>query len=114
MRRKMVPRSTLLRLTDPSACVGASANDVVDPRYWIVHSDGFRVDGPAGRVGTVARLIEGRSVIVVRTGLLGGRFTTVPFDDVDGIDPSHQRLHVTHDPRQASVRCADDSDWNTQ
>ena len=53
----MVPRSLMLRLTRETE--HDVSRTVVDERYWLAHSDGFRVDGPAGRLGTVLRVIDG-------------------------------------------------------
>jgi hypothetical protein len=62
----MLPRSTVLELIGGETGAQRPTGYVVDRRYWIVHSDGFRVEGPSGRVRTVARSIEGQNRLVVR------------------------------------------------
>lgn len=74
---------------------------VVDRRYWLEHSDGFRVDGPAGRIGTVLRAIEGSEVLIVRTGILGNHSVMVPFSEVERLEPWCQRLALSHVPAQS-------------
>ena len=71
---------------------------VVDRRYWLVHSDGFRVEGPAGRIGTVLRAIEGSEVLVIRTGILGDHSVAVPFGEVERLEPWRERLALRHAP----------------
>jgi hypothetical protein len=73
-------------------------HSVVDRRYWLAHSDGFRVDGPAGRIGTVLRTIEGSEVLIVRTGILGSHSVMVPFADVERLEPWRERLALSHAP----------------
>jgi hypothetical protein len=98
----MVPRSLMLKLTNTEH----DSHDVVDSRYWLVHGDGFRVDGPDGRIGTVMRTIEGSGTLVIRTGLLGTHRLAVRFDDVDAIEPWDERLTLRADPRHPGVRRA--------
>ena len=74
------------------------SHNVVDRRYWLAHSDGFRVDGPAGRIGTVLRTIEGREMLIVRTGILGSHSVMVPFADVERLEPWRERLALGHAP----------------
>ena len=90
----MLPRSLILR--NPPR--GDEPHPVVDPRYWLTHSDGFRVEGPAGRIGTVLRAIEGSEVLVIRTGILGDHSVTVPFAEVERLEPWRERLAVRHAP----------------
>jgi hypothetical protein len=97
----MVPRSLMLKLTNPPA---HESHDVIDARYWLVHGDGYRVDGPDGRIGTVMRTIEGSDTLVIRTGLLGTHSVAVRFEDVDAIEPWDERLTLRADPRHPASR----------
>jgi hypothetical protein len=91
----MLPRSLLLHLTDTTT---STAPDVVDARYWIAHSDGYRVTSPSGRVGTVDRVIDDANMLVVRTGILGAGRLRVPFGEVGQIEPWAERLALRQDP----------------
>ena len=90
----MLPRALMLR--NPPR--GDEPHPVVDRRYWLTHSDGFRVEGPAGRIGTVLRAIEGSEVLVIRTGILGDHSVTVPFGEVERLEPWRERLALRHAP----------------
>jgi hypothetical protein len=96
----MVPRSLMLKLTDSKQ----DSHDIVDARYWLVHGDGYRVDGPHGHIGTVMRTIEGSDTLVIRTGLLGTHRLAVRFDAVDAIEPWDERLTLRADPRHPAGR----------
>ena len=74
---------------------------VVDRRYWLAHSDGFPVEGPAGRIGTVLRAIEGSEVLVIRTGILGDHPVTVPFAEVERLEPWRDRIALGHAPARS-------------
>jgi hypothetical protein len=70
---------------------------VFDRDYWLAHCQGFTVEGPEGRLGTVADVrflsrLERPDVIVVRTGLLGRRRFSVPVDEVEEVVPDEQRV----------------------
>ncbi len=95
----MLPRSPLLRVTPKDD----EPHDVLDRRYWLAHSDGFRVDGPAGRIGTVLRAIEGNEVLIVRTGILGSHSVMVPFADVERLEPWRERLVLSHAPARSGA-----------
>lgn len=93
----MLPRSLILRNTPR----GDEPHPVVDRRYWLARSDDFRVDGPAGRIGTVLRAIEGSEVLVIRTGILGDHSVTVPFGEVERLEPWRERIALGHAPARS-------------
>ena len=80
----------MLRMTPREA----EPHPVVDRRYWLAHSDGFRVEGPAGRIGTVLRAIEGSEV-------LGDHPVTVPFAEVERLEPWRERIALGHAPARS-------------
>jgi hypothetical protein len=71
-------------------------------RYWLAHSEGFRVDAPGGRVGFVEAVVErepGRAhAFVVRAGILGRRLLVVAADEVEEIAPRRKRLRLRRFP----------------
>lgn len=74
--------------------VRRSSDDGLDRDYWLAHCDGYRVDGPGGRIGFVdeVRADGGRTVLAVRAGLLGRRILLVAADEVAVIVPQAQRI----------------------
>lgn len=86
----MVPRSLMLRMTREKD----HEREVVDERYWLAHSDGYRVDGPAGRLGTVLRVIDGDQTLVIRTGILGNHTLLARYDQVERLEPWHEWLSL--------------------
>ncbi len=71
--------------------------DADERRYWIRNCQGFRVDGPEGRVGVVEDVLYGQdpsepAALLVRAGLLGLRIEVVPVDAVETIDPKRTRI----------------------
>ena len=94
----MVPRSVMLRLT--AGDDGDGSPEVVDVRYWLAHSQGFRVSGPAGRIGTVMRVVDGDERLMIRTGLLGTHTVMARFDQVARIEPWHEWLSLSDDPHR--------------
>ena len=84
--------------------LAARRNDgVLDPRrstfdidYWLRRCEGFVVETPGGRVGTVAGVRYGASaepeVLEVRAGLLGRRRLLLPVADVAAIVPDERRV----------------------
>jgi hypothetical protein len=67
-----------------------------DQRYWLAHSEGFRVDSDGGRVGIVEGVIEpapGEApVLIVRAGLFGTRLLVVPATEIASVAPRRMRL----------------------
>ena len=73
---------------------------VFDDDYWLCRCDGFRVDGPSGRIGIVADVrfrsrLDRPDELVVRGGLLGNRVTIVPVNEITKILPRHARIVVS-------------------
>jgi hypothetical protein len=90
-----LPRTVLLSLSAKAE----TADAVVDPAYWLSHADGFRVDGPNGRIGTVLRSSESTRTLTLRVGLFRSRELRVGFADVEDVRPRQQRLVLQSDPR---------------
>jgi hypothetical protein len=71
-------------------------------RYWLTHSEGFRVDAPGGRVGFVEAVIERQAgeadALIVRAGLLGRRLLVVAADEVEEVAPRRKRVRLRHSP----------------
>jgi hypothetical protein len=71
-------------------------------RYWLAHSEGFRVDSDGGRVGIVETVIESgpeqAAALVVRAGMLGMRLVLVPAEEVASVTPRRKRLRVRASP----------------
>jgi hypothetical protein len=68
-------------------------------RHWLGHCQGFRVEGPGGRVGTVECLIrrslsEPPELLVVRAGRRSSRTLLVPADDVEKVLPREELVIV--------------------
>lgn len=97
----MVPRSLMLRLTRETE--QDVSRTVVYERYWLAHSDGFRVDGPAGRLGTVLRVIDGDQTLVIRTGILGNHTLLARYDQVERLEPWHEWLSLVEVPTTAGT-----------
>lgn len=97
----MVPRSLVLRLTRETE--HDVSRTVVDERYWLAHSDGFRVEGPAGRLGTVMRVIDGDQTLVIRTGMLGNRTLLARYDQVERLEPWREWLSLAEVPTPAGI-----------
>ena len=78
-------------------------SDRPDRGYWLRRCEGFRVETPAGRLGTVESLRFGRlhdcpDELVVRAGLLRSRLVAVDVDDVETVLPREQRIVLRRDP----------------
>ena len=71
-------------------------------RYWLTHSEGFRVDAPGGRVGFVEAIVERDagepSALIVRAGLFGRRLLVVPAVEVEEVIPRRKRLRLRQSP----------------
>jgi hypothetical protein len=74
--------------------------------YWLRRCEGFRVEGPGGRVGDVKGIRFGSSadpeVLEVGAGLLGRRRLLISVADVETIIPDERRLIL----REARVSSA--------
>jgi hypothetical protein len=66
--------------------------------YWLHCCEGFRVEGPEGRIGTVTGLPFSGSIepelLEVRSGLLNHRLLMIPVEDVLEILPKQRRVIV--------------------
>jgi hypothetical protein len=71
-------------------------------RYWLMHSEGFRVDAPGGRVGFVEAVVEREAgsadALIVRAGLLGRRLLVVGAHEVEEVTPRRKFLRLRHSP----------------
>jgi hypothetical protein len=69
--------------------------------YWLGHCEGYRVDGPEGRVGIVEAVLgdeEAPTTLAVREGLFALRTVYVPVDDVAEIEPRAERILLRRTP----------------
>jgi hypothetical protein len=70
--------------------------------YWLHRCEGFRVDGPGGRIGQVRGVRFGThaqpEVLEVQAGLLGRRTFLIPVSDVVEAVPEHRRLVLAGSP----------------
>jgi hypothetical protein len=65
--------------------------------YWLRRCEGFRVESPQGRLGTVEELrfrsdAERPDSLAVRAGWLRRRLIVVPVEQVDEILPRQRRI----------------------
>ena len=70
---------------------------VFERDYWLGHCEGYRVDGPGGRIGFVEEVRENRAdptapLLAVRAGRLGRRVLIVPAGAVEFIVPRARRI----------------------
>jgi hypothetical protein len=91
----MLPLSVRLRVTS-----AALSDQVPESEHWADQWAGFRLDGPSGRLGTIDAvgfdLSTGEPAwLQVRTGLFVRRTVTIPFEDIESIDPIRGRVTVT-------------------
>ena len=82
-----------------------------DREYWLGHCEGYRVDGPDGRIGFVEEVRENLSdaaapFLAVRAGRLGTRVLVVPADAVEFIVPRDQRIWLRAPIRIVSSEAA--------
>lgn len=73
-----------------------------DP-YWLARCEGWRVETPAGRRGTVCRLLYGSradmpDALMIRMGLLRRHEVLVDTDTVEEIIPSEAKLRLNATP----------------
>jgi hypothetical protein len=79
------------------------------PRKEIPPSEGFRVDGPGGRIGIVeeVRDVRDEPLLAVRAGLLGRRVLLIPATEVFEIVPRAMRIWLrTRSRSRAASRSA--------
>lgn len=94
----LLPRSTALGLTTGDPRPSGSPGPL-EAGYWLHHCDGFRVDGPDGRIGVVDHVEPGLGanvpdVVAVASGLWRIRLTRIPLTDVVEVEPGRRRLVV--------------------
>jgi len=68
---------------------------------WVGHCEGFRVDGPEGRVGVAEAVLghqEEPSTLAVREGLFAFRTVYVPFEQVAEIQLCAERIVLRSRP----------------
>ena len=96
----LLPRSLLLSLTTPEPDHrGPRTSPPLDQGYWLGHCEGFRVDGPEGRLGIVEHVVyrsraDRPDVVAVTSGLWRARTAEVPVADVTEVWPAQERLVV--------------------
>jgi hypothetical protein len=82
----MLPLSVRLRATNP----------VRADHDWLVRCEGFRVDGPDGRLGTVSAVgcdADGDPAwLEVRNGLFFRQTIMIGFADIEVVNPAARRL----------------------
>jgi hypothetical protein len=74
----------------------------VDQGYWLQNCEGFRVEGPAGRLGIVEAVVESGAGLRIARGGLGFRSFTVPADEVESISPHELRIQLRSTSAPAS------------
>ena len=78
--------------------------------YWLLHSKGFKVLGPNGRIGFVALVLssdEGVRGLVIRTGLFRTQSVFVPVHEVGSVIARRKRLELLITPRIPRRRISD-------
>ncbi len=95
----LLPRSTMLGL---KAGEGLNRSPgPVEAEYWLHHCDGFRVDGPDGRIGVVDHVeqdleADAPDVVAVASGLWRIRRIRIPLTEVVEVQPGRRRIVVRH------------------
>ena len=75
----------------------------LDRNYWLCRCEGFRVESPEGRVGTV-KWVRFRSRqdrpdhVAVGRGLFSPKIVFVDVDEVDQVTPEEERLILRSRP----------------
>jgi hypothetical protein len=91
---------------------GAHTQSILGRDYWLRRCEGFRVDGPEGRIGHVYSIRFGGSaepdLLEVRAGLLGRRMLLIPVAQVAEVIPEERRLVLAGSPRLAGSRRVSD------
>jgi hypothetical protein len=72
----------------------------VSESYWLRNSEGFRVEGPGGRIGVVEAILDpnGQAELRIARGGLGFRSVTIPADEVESISPHELRIRLRTSP----------------
>jgi hypothetical protein len=91
----MLPLSVRLRATSPTF-----EERVAGGEDWASRCEGFRLDGPSGRLGTVQSVVfdpasGAPAWLQIRTGLFVRRSGAIPIEDIESIDPLRHRMTVT-------------------
>jgi hypothetical protein len=100
----LLPRSVSLSLTaDAPSGAAPYKSWPVDKDYWLGHCEGFRVDGPGGRLGVVEHVVyESRvdrpDMLAVSSGMWRLHTDEVSVQDVVEVYPGEQRLTVRPGP----------------
>jgi hypothetical protein len=80
--------------------------------YWLRRCEGFRVDGPGGRIGHVRAIRFGATAepeaLEIRAGMLGRRTLIVPVSEVEEVIPEQRRLILRGSPRLVGSERLDD------
>jgi hypothetical protein len=95
----LLPRSTVLGLK-----AGEGLNHspgLMEAEYWLRRCDGFRVDGPDGRIGVVDHVEQDLEadvpdVVAVASGLWRIRRISIPLTEVVEVQPGRRRIVVRH------------------
>jgi hypothetical protein len=78
--------------------------EALGPRfYWLCRCEGFRVEGPEGRLGLVEAVMfrvrpDVPDALIVRAGVLGRRLVIVPIEDVADVLPRRERIVLSRTP----------------
>ncbi len=98
---RLLPRAMLLGLTGDRSAPDSRPQSPwpLDEDYWLGHCEGFYVDGPAGRLGVVERLVyrsraDRPDVVAVALGVWRARIAEVAVADVAEVWPAQGRLVV--------------------
>jgi hypothetical protein len=72
------------------------------------HTQGYEVDTCDGRIGSVVAVLPERrgrpGFLLVHSGLMSCALTTVPFSDVETVDPERRRVALRALPRTMQGR----------
>ena len=79
--------------------------------YWLRRCEGFRVDGPGGRIGRVRGVRFDASaepeVLEVGAGLLGRPTLLIPVTEIGEVIPEQRRLIMRGTPRLLGSEAAE-------
>jgi hypothetical protein len=73
----------------------------VDPRAELAHCVGYRVDSFDGRIGSVAVVLpsgDAGGYLLVQSGLMTCRLTTIPVSQVEEVDSERRRVRLRDMP----------------
>jgi hypothetical protein len=81
-------------------------------RYWLSHSEGFRVEASGGRVGIVEAVLEREpgvaEALLVRAGALGRKLLVVPAREVELVAPRRRQVLLGESPEVGTGRLLGD------